>query len=105
MSKSAGGQLPAATPEEIERAEDENTLEKLEEACESEWENAVRDLFKDYSEREILGFGIGVLMFGNEDTPELAPESIGLEMVRHCASPMRVPQKVRARSAVPSSCG
>ncbi len=30
---------------------------------------------------EILGFGIETLMSGNEDTPELAPEGIGLEMV------------------------
>jgi hypothetical protein len=83
MSKSAGRPLPAATPEEIERAEDANTrsLEKLDEASELEWENSVRDLFQDYNQREILGFGIEILMSGNEDTPELAPEGIGLEMV------------------------
>jgi hypothetical protein len=38
-------------------------------------------LFQDYNQREILGFGIEILMSGNEDTPELAPEGIGLEMV------------------------
>ena len=83
MSKSAGRQLPAATPEEIERAEDANTrsLEELDEGSEFEWENSVRDLLQDYNQREILGFGIEILMSGNEDTPELAPESIGLEMV------------------------
>jgi hypothetical protein len=83
MSQSAGRQLPAATPEEIERAEDANTrsLEELDEGSESGWENSARDLLQDYNQREILGFGIEVLMSGNEDTPELAPEGIGLEMV------------------------
>ena len=76
-------QLPTATPEEIERAEDANprTLEELDETSEFEWENSLRDLFRDYNQREILGFGIEILMSGNEDTPELAPEGIGLEMV------------------------
>ena len=83
MSKSAGRQLPAATPEEIERAEDANTrtLEELDEGSEFQWEDSVRDLLRDYNQREILGFGIEILMSGNEETPELAPESIGLEMV------------------------
>jgi hypothetical protein len=83
MSKAAGRQLPAATPEEIERAEDANTrtLEGLDEGSEFEWENSVRNFFPDYNQREILGFGIEILMSGNEDTPELAPESIGLELV------------------------
>jgi hypothetical protein len=83
MSKSAERQLPAATPEEIERAEDANTrtLEELDETSEFEWENSLRDLFRDYNQREILGFGIEILMSGNEETPELAPEGIGLEMI------------------------
>jgi hypothetical protein len=83
MSKSAGRQLPAATPEEIERAEDANirSLEELDEGSEFEWQNSVRDLVQGYNQREILGFGIEIMMSGNEDTPEWAPESIGLEMV------------------------
>ena len=83
MSQSAGRQLPAATPEEIERAEDANTrsLLELDEASEFEWENSVQDLIQDYNQREVLGFGIEILMSGNEDTPELAPEGIGLEVV------------------------
>ena len=36
---------------------------------------------QDYNQREILVFGLEILMSGNEDTPELAPEGIGLEMV------------------------
>ena len=83
MSKSAGQQLPGATPEEIECAEDANirTLEQLDEGSEFEWQNTVPNLFQDYNQREILVFGIEILMSGNEDTPELAPEGIGLEMV------------------------
>ena len=83
MTKAAGGRLPAATPEEIQGAEDANTrsLEELDEGSEVEWEDSVRDLRRDYNQREILGFGIEILMSGNEDTPELAPEGIGMEMV------------------------
>lgn len=83
MSKSAGRRLTAATPEEIESAEEANTrhLEKLEEGSEMDWEDAVRDSFNDYNQRELLGFGIEVLMTGNEETPEMAPESIGMEMI------------------------
>jgi hypothetical protein len=83
MSQSAGRPLLPATPEEIDRAEDTNTrcLEELDEASEFEWENSVRDLVQDYNQREILGFGIEILMSGNEDAPELASESIGLEMI------------------------
>jgi len=83
MRKSAGRQLPVATPEEIEHAEDANIriLEKLDEGSEFEWNNSVPHLFEDYKQREILVFGLEILMSGNEDTPELAPEGIGLEMV------------------------
>ncbi len=83
MSRSAGRRLPAATPEEIERAEDANTrtLDELDEASEFDWEDSVRNLLQDYNQREILGLGVEILMSGNEDTPELAPESIGLELV------------------------
>jgi hypothetical protein len=83
MSKAAGRRLPVATPEDIESAEETNTmrLEKLEEGSEMDWEDAVRDSFQDYNQRELLGFGIEVLMSGNEETPEPAPESIGMELI------------------------
>jgi hypothetical protein len=42
---------------------------------------ALGRMYQDYNQREILAFGIEILMSGNEDTPELAPEGIGLEMV------------------------
>ncbi len=83
MSKAAGEPLPSATPEDIELAENANIrlLEKLDEGSEFEWETSVPTLLENYNQREILGFGLEILMAGNEDTPELAPESIGLEMV------------------------
>ncbi|MCX6929731.1 MAG: hypothetical protein NT154_41940 [Verrucomicrobia bacterium] len=83
MSESAGRRLLTATPEDIECAEVANirTLEQLDEGSEFEWQNSVQALNQDYNQREILGFGIEILMSGNEDTPELAPEGIGLEMV------------------------
>lgn len=83
MSQAAEGALPQVTPEEIENAEEANTaaLAQLEDAAEMEWHDAVLDLVQDYNQRELLGFGIEMLMSGNEEAPELAPDSLGLELI------------------------
>jgi hypothetical protein len=83
LSQAAGRSLKSVEPEVIERAEEINTqnLEKLEEASEIEWQNTVRVNFREYAQRELLGFGVEVLMSGNEENPELAPESIGMELL------------------------
>jgi hypothetical protein len=83
MSQASDGPLRLVTPDEIESVEQANTeeLERLEEAAEIEWNDAVRSLIQDYNQRELLGFGIEMLMSGNEEAPELAPDTIGLEML------------------------
>ena len=83
MSQVAGRPLAQVSPEEIESAEEANTdaLEKLEDASEIEWRATVSGLIQNYNQRELLGFGIEMLMSGNEEAPELAPESIGLELI------------------------
>ncbi|MGH7968990.1 MAG: hypothetical protein ACREIC_09725 [Limisphaerales bacterium] len=83
MFQSTSVTLKQVTPEEIESAEEKNTqaLQQLEESSEIEWQAAVVSLLGDYNQRELLGFGIEMLMSGNEESPELAPESIGLELI------------------------
>jgi hypothetical protein len=83
MSQAADSPLRQVTPEEIESVEQANTdaLEQLDDAAEIEWNDAVRGLIQDYNQRELLGFGIEMLMSGNEEAPELAPDTIGLEML------------------------
>ena len=75
--------LKPVPPEQIERAEDANHqyLEKLQEASEAEWDDSVRNLAEGYNQRELLGFGIEILMSGHEESPELAPDSIGMELL------------------------
>ncbi len=83
MSQAAGNPLQQVSPEEIDNAEQANTsaLEGLEDAAEMEWEDAVLGLVQNYNQRELLGFGVEMLMTGNEDAPELAPDSLGLELI------------------------
>jgi hypothetical protein len=56
-------------------------LEKLELGSEFEWTEAVRQLVHGYNQRELLTFSIEVLMADDEETPELASDRIGLEML------------------------
>jgi len=83
MRSTADRPLKSVSPEDIENAEEANTssLEDLEEASEAEWENSVRDLVENYNQRELMGFGLEVLMSDHEENPELAPDSVGMEMM------------------------
>ena len=83
LSEAAGRPLKKVEPEEIERAEAINTkfLERLEDASEIQWQRMVREGFQNYNQRELLGFTVEVLMSGHEDSPELAPESTGTELL------------------------
>lgn len=83
MRSERNGLLASVTPEQIESAEEANQqyLHNLEEASEVEWDDSVRHMAENYNQRELLGFGIEILMSGHEDTPELAPDSIGMEML------------------------
>jgi hypothetical protein len=83
MVEVAGHPLKTVTPDDLEQAEDANanTLQRLEEGSEIEGERAARESFQKYNQRELLGFGIEMLMSGHEENPELAPDSVGLEML------------------------
>ena len=83
MTQTAAHPLPQAGPEAIDAAEEANAaeLERLGEGSEFDWQDKVNWLAKDYNQRELLGFGIEVLMAPHEDQPELAPETLGLEML------------------------
>ena len=83
MTLTLGRRLKAVRPRAIDHAEATNTrmLEKLEPGSEFEWAEAVRQLVHGYNQRELLGFCIEILMADDEETPELAPDRIGLEML------------------------
>jgi hypothetical protein len=83
MSQAAGRPLETVEPEAIERAEDANTkgLEQLAEGSEMDWNQFVQDIVGRYNQRELLGFGLELLMSDNEESPELAPDFIGLELL------------------------
>jgi hypothetical protein len=83
MTQVAGGSLPMATPEEIEAAEAATTrqLETLEEGSEMDLQTHALRTIEKHNQREMLGFGIEILMSRHEEEPELAPDSLGLEMI------------------------
>lgn len=83
LSQAAGRPLTPVTPKQIERAEQANTkaMEQLEEASEFEAREAAQTTLQPHRQRELLGFGIELLMSGHEENPELAPESIGMEFL------------------------
>ena len=83
MTQVAGRPLPNATPDEIEAAEAATTkqLETLEEGSEVDQQTHAVGLIENHNQREMLSFGIEVLMARHEEAPELAPDSLGLEMI------------------------
>lgn len=83
MTQAAGRQLKPVSPEQIEAAQEANTqaLGQLDEASESEFMDWAGNMVEHYNQREIIGFTLEILMAGNEENPELAPDSIGLELL------------------------
>jgi hypothetical protein len=83
MTQVAGGPLPNATPEEIEAAEEAITrqLETLDEGSEMDQQTHALRMVQSHNQREMLGFGIEILMSRHEEEPDLAPDSLGLEMI------------------------
>ena len=83
MSQATDRRLETVEPGTIERAEDANTkaLEQLAEGSEMDWNQFVQDIVGRYNQRELLGFGLELLMSDNEESPELAPDFIGLELI------------------------
>ncbi|HWH71550.1 MAG TPA: hypothetical protein VNT26_19390 [Candidatus Sulfotelmatobacter sp.] len=83
MSRGAGQSLKSVTPEAVEQAEAENEqmLESLAESSDVESKSAAEQLATNYHQWPILGFCLEMLMQENEESPELAPERIGLELL------------------------
>lgn len=83
MTQAAGDPLPMATPEEIEAIEEtiQKQLESLEEGSEMDLQTHARRTIENHNQRELLGFGIEILMARHEEDPDLAPDSLGLEMI------------------------
>jgi len=83
MTEHAGRPLRMATPEEIEAIEDEtiNQLQKLEAGSEADLQRHALGTIEDHNQREMLRFGIEVLFARHEDEPDLAADSLGMEMM------------------------
>ena len=83
MTRARGKRLKTVRPKIVERADDVNLqmLEKLEEASEFEWQETVTRMFLGYNQQPLLAFCIEILMANDEETPELAPQRIGMELM------------------------
>jgi len=83
MTQVAGAPLPNATPDEVKASEEAITkqLTNLEEGSETEQQTHALGIIKKHNQRELLGFGLEVLMSRYEEEPDLAPDSLGLEMI------------------------
>ena len=82
-TRTRGKRLKAVRPKTIELAEAANTrmLEKLEDVSEFEWQETVERMFLGYHQQPLLAFCIEILMANDEETPELAPQRIGMELI------------------------
>jgi hypothetical protein len=82
MTRTLGRKLKTVRPKVIERADTRNLrmLEQLEEVSEFEWQERVTNMFLGHNQQPLLAFCIEILMAGNEEAPELAPQRIGMEL-------------------------
>ncbi|MEK7686101.1 MAG: hypothetical protein AAB466_11830 [Verrucomicrobiota bacterium] len=83
IMSNGGAMLTEVTPEALEAAEDANIafLERLDEDSEMNYMSAVTQMMDRYNQTPLLGAILDALMEGNEDTPELADDSMGLALV------------------------
>mgnify|MGYP005842719993 FL=1 len=83
LSRTAGRPLARVSEDRIEAAEEANEkmLLNLDSASEMEGMTSIEHFIKGYNQMPLLGFALEVLMQGNEESPELAPENIGLVWV------------------------
>lgn len=81
--RSRKGHLRPISETTIEEAEAANVrfLEQCEAGSEMNQQAAAESLLSNYNQYPLLTFAIEVLMQGNEDAPELAPERIGFELL------------------------
>jgi len=75
--------LPCVEADTIEDAEDANIalLQSLEDASEHQHHAVVERLISEYAQAPLIAFIMERLMEGNEETPELAPDHIGMELL------------------------
>jgi hypothetical protein len=78
-----GGPLRQVTPEQLEAAEQANLafLEKLDEGPEAGWMDAAGELMRTYRQAPLLFSMIEALMAEHEENPELAPDSVGKNLL------------------------
>jgi hypothetical protein len=83
MTKANGRPLKQVQTTRIERAEEANIamLKRLEAGSEVGMHSATGNLLKEYNQAPLLGFCLEILMLGNEETPELAPNRLGMELL------------------------
>ena len=83
MTQHAGRPLRMAAPEEIEAIEDKtiDQLQKLEAGSEADLQGHALSTMNDHNQREMLRFGVEILFARHEDEPDLAPDSLGTEMI------------------------
>ena len=76
-------ELRPITMEELELAESSNLkfIEELEAGSEMDYMNALTNLMTTYNQSPLLTAVIEALMQGNEEEPELARETVGLELL------------------------
>lgn len=77
------GKLRTVTAEEIEAAEAANVreLERLEESSEAEWAETCAAMLEKGNQGPLLGVLVELLMSGNEETPELAGDDVGVGLL------------------------
>jgi len=75
--------LRQVTGDELDQADDANLrfLEKMEPESEMHQQNAFEKLFFDYNQMPLLGVVVETLMAGNEETPELAGDGVGMGLL------------------------
>jgi hypothetical protein len=78
------GTLRQVDDKVIDRAERTNIgfLKKMEAESEMRQNEATHGLLAGYNQQALLFFVIEVLMSGHEEAPELAPENIGMQLLR-----------------------
>lgn len=82
MTRMRGRQLKSVRPKVVEHTDTANTrmLEQLEDVSEFEWRERVTSMFLGHNQQPLLAFCVEILMVGNEETPELAPQRVGMEL-------------------------
>ena len=82
LSGERGG-LPRVGEDPLMEADELNMqmVLSLDEASEMQFQQAVERMLEGYNQQPLLTAMLEVLMSGNEETPELAPESVGMNLI------------------------